>query len=110
MLMKRVEQGVPLEVLDLRTCVAADRATQLFREVVVDVQEPLPAGTMPMEEPALSNSNGGIGYCCNEVEDDYDERRSWHDDPYYEEEVVVEVDEDEAEYDEFVDNDTVSML
>ena len=69
MLIERVEQGVPLEVLDLRTCFAADRAIQLLKEIVVEVQEPLAAGTMAMEEPAFFNWNGGIGY-CNEVEYD----------------------------------------
>ena len=40
MLIERVEQGVPLEYLDLRTCVATNRAIQLLAEIVVDVQEP----------------------------------------------------------------------
>ena len=40
MLIERVEQGVPLEVLDLSTCLGADRAVQLFEEIVVDVQRP----------------------------------------------------------------------
>ena len=43
MLIRRVEQGIPLEVLDLRTCVqvVSGRAIQLLAEIVVDVQEPL---------------------------------------------------------------------
>ena len=41
MLLERVEQGAPLQVLDLRTCVADDRAIRLLGEIVVDVQEPL---------------------------------------------------------------------
>ncbi|KAI9444615.1 hypothetical protein H4582DRAFT_2070349 [Lactarius indigo] len=40
MLMKRVEQGVPLEVLDLSTCLATSRAIELLREIVVDVLSP----------------------------------------------------------------------
>ncbi|KAI0281237.1 hypothetical protein BGY98DRAFT_1185018 [Russula aff. rugulosa BPL654] len=40
-LIERVEQGVPLEYLDLRTCVAPNRAIQLLAEIVVDVREPL---------------------------------------------------------------------
>jgi hypothetical protein len=40
MLTGRVEQGVPLEALDLRACEVPDRAVQLFGEVVVDVQGP----------------------------------------------------------------------
>ena len=40
MLMKRVEQGVPLEVLDLRSCIATRLAVRLLSEIVVDVWEP----------------------------------------------------------------------
>jgi len=40
MLIERVEQGVPLEALDLSTCFVADRAVQLLQEIVVDVQRP----------------------------------------------------------------------
>ena len=36
-LMKRVEQGVPLEVLDLRTCHATSIAVQLLGEIVADI-------------------------------------------------------------------------
>jgi hypothetical protein len=50
MLIKRVEQGVPLEYLDLGTCTAANRAIQLLAEIVVDVQEPLDALPRWMEE------------------------------------------------------------
>jgi hypothetical protein len=43
-LIERVEQGVPLEYLDLRTCFAVnrrqDRAIQLLAEIVVDVDVP----------------------------------------------------------------------
>ena len=73
MLMERVEQGVPLEVLDLRLCVAAGRAIQLLNEIVVDVEEPLDARQMTMEDPALFAWNGGTEY-CNEVK--YDDERS----------------------------------
>ena len=38
MLVKRAEQGAPLEDLDLRTCVAAERAIQLLAEIVDNVQ------------------------------------------------------------------------
>ena len=40
MLMKRVEQGVPLEVLDLRSCPATRLAIRLLSEIVVDVWGP----------------------------------------------------------------------
>ncbi|KAF8492736.1 hypothetical protein F5888DRAFT_869736 [Russula emetica] len=41
MLIERVEQGVPLESLDLRACEEPDppRADQIFAEIVVEVQE-----------------------------------------------------------------------
>ncbi|KAH8993958.1 hypothetical protein EDB92DRAFT_2102703 [Lactarius akahatsu] len=38
--MKRVEQGVPLEVLDLTTCFATSRSIELLSEIVVDVLRP----------------------------------------------------------------------
>jgi hypothetical protein len=49
MVMERAEQGAPLEVLDLRTCLAGDRAIQSLTEIVVEVQGPLAARSM--EEP-----------------------------------------------------------
>ncbi|KAF8256844.1 hypothetical protein EI94DRAFT_1762422 [Lactarius quietus] len=39
-LMKRVEQGVPLETLDLSRCTATSRAVELLSEIVVDVLGP----------------------------------------------------------------------
>ena len=39
-LMKRVEQGVPLETLDLKTCYASSRAFGLLSEIVVEVLGP----------------------------------------------------------------------
>lgn len=47
-LMKRVEQGVPLEVLDLRTCRVTDHAVKLFSEIVVDAWGP-PPGRNPRD-------------------------------------------------------------
>ena len=40
-LMKRVEQGVPLETLDLRNCFTTRRAVELLREIVVKVLNPV---------------------------------------------------------------------
>ena len=40
-LMKRVEQGVPLEALDLHACLATSRAVELLSEIVVDVIGPV---------------------------------------------------------------------
>jgi hypothetical protein len=71
-LIERVEQGVPLEALDLRTCVVADRSIRLLREIVVDV---LATRWMAMERPTV-DWHGGIGY-YNEV--DYgDGRGPWY--------------------------------
>jgi hypothetical protein len=63
MLISRVEQGVPLGVLDLRKCGAADCAIQLLKEIVVDVQEPPPR----LMVPSFFDRHGWIGD-CNEVE------------------------------------------
>ncbi|KAI0281233.1 hypothetical protein BGY98DRAFT_959374 [Russula aff. rugulosa BPL654] len=97
MLIKRVEQGVPLEVLDLRTCVAADRAIRSFSEIVVDVQEPVDAPPMTMEE---FFKDVGIGY-RDRVE--YDDGRSPCEDE--------DEDEDEGEPDdEFIDEELMYQL
>jgi hypothetical protein len=90
MLINRVEQGVPLEVLDLRTCVAADRAIQFLAEIVVDVQGPPDAGQMAMDE---FFERVGIGY--------YDDGRSpWYDDMDDDESEDEDEDGDEAEHDD----------
>jgi hypothetical protein len=74
MLMERVEQGVPLEVLDLSTCAAGDDAIQLLTEIVV---EPLAAHPMMMEEePESFDWHGGIGYW--EKVEYYDVRAPWY--------------------------------
>ena len=39
-LMSRVEQGVPLETLDLRTCIATRRVVELLSEIVTEVLGP----------------------------------------------------------------------
>ena len=93
MLIERVGQGIPLEVLDLSTCFIIDRAIQLLKEIVVGVQEPLTVRVVEMEL-GFFNQNGGIGY-CNEV--DYDDGRSpWYGDIDENE----DSDESEAEYDD----------
>jgi len=94
MLIKRVEQGAPLEVLDLRTCIAADRAIQFLAEIVVDVQEP---DVVTMEEVFKDME---MEY-CGAVEYDDAGRRSWYGDIYYGE--SEDEDEDEAEHDDEFD-------
>jgi len=72
MLIERVEQGVPLKVLNLSTCDATARTIKLLAEVVVDVQRPL--YLLPMEEgPVL------LG---DELEDDEDEDGAEYDDEF----------------------------
>jgi hypothetical protein len=63
MLIERLEQGVPLEVLDLFQCYAADCAIKLLREVVVVVTGPFYENKI-REDPAFSSfkSGGGTGY------------------------------------------------
>ena len=73
-LIERVEKGIPLEHLGLHTFVAANSAIQLFAETVVDMQEPLEAPPMAIEE--FFNGHGRIGY-DNEIEFD-DVRGSWY--------------------------------
>jgi len=61
MLTGRVEQGVPLEALDLRACEVTDRAVQLFGEVVVDVQGPDVGFRSTGWWPTLSNWSRDMG-------------------------------------------------
>ena len=109
MLIERVEQGVPLHVLDLRTCVAPEHIIQLLGEIVVDVKGP-PARD-PMEEvdefavwdPELFNLHTAVG-SLNEVEFDDDPGPSYK-------EICCGDDEDDedddhgAEYDDEYDDD-----
>jgi hypothetical protein len=100
MLIERVEQGVPLEYLDLRTCVAANRAIQLLAEIVVDVQEPLDAPPNAMEPLGW---HGGIGF-YNEV-GFADEQVSWYSDTDDGEDDDRDEDDDDDEDDDEMDYD-----
>jgi len=120
LVIKRVEQGVPMEVLDLHTCSAPGWppcAIQFPVEIVGDVQEPLDVRQMAKEE----FFKVGIGY-CDEVEYD-DGRRPWygimnggededqdervHDDPFFSGDYIDEgyedIDEEYELYDDSVD-------
>ena len=72
-LIERVEQGVPLEYLDLRTCFSSKRAIQLLAEVVVDVREP-----WDMDMVEVSSWHRGSGY-GNAVEFDSGGESWYHD-------------------------------
>jgi len=78
MLVKRAEQGAPLEVLNLRTCVATERAIQLLAEIVDNVQGP--AEMLKRENPAFSDWRGGVGlFDKDDNEDGYPEGYdSWY--------------------------------
>ena len=104
MLIERVEQGVPLEVLDLCTCVVTDRAIRLLAEIVIDVQGPLDTrqGEMEEMEELFRVKPVGIGFWDGaEVVYDDGERGPWYGnvDDEVEDEREDE-DEDEVEYDE----------
>ena len=108
-LMKRVEQGVPLEALHLQSCLATSRAVDLLNEIVVDVLGP----TLTLKQRAHTNSIWDDAARGTFVEDnstgsvaeDYD-----YDDPLdtgSDDEVAVwysldidDDDDDQGEYDE----------
>ena len=103
MLIGRVEQGAPLEVLDLRTCYSAVRAIQLLAEVVVDVQKPLKAPLVTKE----FSGHVGIGY-WDEVEYD-DVRTLWYGSGTMDDLSDEDEDEDEED-DEDDDSDSDYMI
>ena len=99
-LLERVEQGVPLKVLDLSTSFA-DCAIPLLREVVVDVKEPLGMHSTTMAPLSLSALHRRIGN-RNGVE--YDVVQSpWDDDAYDDEDEDGDEVEVEADYDAYDD-------
>ena len=61
MLTRRVEQGVPIEALDLRACEATEEAVRLFGEIVVDVQGPDVGFRSSGWWPTLSNWSRDMG-------------------------------------------------
>jgi hypothetical protein len=74
-LMKRVEQGVPLETLDLRTCQATSFAVRHLGEIVVDVCGPAEAfETKGVPRVSWDSVGGGLFV----PEDEYsDENMAW---------------------------------
>ncbi|KAH8989734.1 hypothetical protein EDB92DRAFT_840740 [Lactarius akahatsu] len=66
-LMKRVEQGVALETLDLRKCLATSHAIELLSEIVVDVLGP--AETFETDSQIRSESYAR-GICLSDDEDE----------------------------------------
>jgi len=92
-LMKRVEQGVPLEALDLRTCLATDCAIQLLSEIVVDVWGPEETHRFSTWD---SGANGLFVPDENSGAEDYSDVDD-EDDPYTSDD-VVDGDSEEEEY------------
>ncbi|KAN0129624.1 hypothetical protein V8E53_012620 [Lactarius tabidus] len=92
-LMKRVEQGAPLETLDLHTCVATSRAVDLLSQIVVDVLGP--EKTVDEREETIymwhSAARGLIEYGYASSEND---RERDYDNPDSDEEVRANVDSD----------------
>ena len=103
--MKRVEQGVPLETLDLRTCLSSSRAIELLSKIVVDVLGP--EETLKTGAQILSASIARDLYLEDSSvteDDDEDEPDSGSDDVERDfwdiDDEEYEYKEDENEYDE----------
>ncbi|KAI9453536.1 hypothetical protein BJY52DRAFT_1418219 [Lactarius psammicola] len=104
-LMKRVEQGVPLEALDLSTCAVTDHAIRLLSEIVVDVLGP--AETLQTMGPVSFTRDSAArgpfvhdddsGAEDHSDDDDEDDTYTSDDDEEGDEE---EIDEEEEEDDE----------
>ena len=91
MLLERVEQGVPLEYLDLRACEEPEphRAKQIFAEIVIDVQGPLRPSWTVDEWDVRTGSRKEVEYDQKKVEyaNDWDSE-PWYGLDYCEEEYV----------------------
>ena len=74
-LLKRVEQRVPLEVLDLRTCLATSYAVQLLGEIVVDILGPEEALTRRVQRSStwVPEDRGHFVYDDNSEEESNDD-------------------------------------
>ncbi|KAN0127940.1 hypothetical protein V8E53_014288 [Lactarius tabidus] len=94
-LMGRVEQGVPLETLDLRTCRTTGYAVQLLSEIVVDVWGPEDHLLVVAGSPFIEENNSETEDCSDD-DGDYDSNTS-DDDEEREEEIDVEAEEDDEE-------------
>ena len=107
-LMKRVEQGVPLEMLDLRTCLpdpANPGAVQLLREIVVDVLGPeeTPDARAQIRsmwnrlDHGLFKSDNSGDACQSETDDDDDDDDDEDDDDDDDDDLDTTSDEDDDE-------------
>jgi len=105
MLVKRKEQGAPLEALDLRTCIGTESAFQMLSETVGNVQ--VPEKIPQVELSAVFNWEGRVGPFDEGEErtddDEYDDGPG----PWYgpmDEDEEDEEDEDEDEFDDYGDD------
>jgi len=105
-LMKRVEQGVPLETLDLRTCVGTPRAVQLLGEIVVDVEEDLRTREPMLYIPnsaargffVLDDDSGAEDYLDDDDEDDPNTSSDYVDE---DDEEIDDEEEDDEEVEDY---------
>jgi F-box-like len=100
MLIKRMEQGAPLETLDLRTCRAADCAIKLLTDFVGEVQGP--AQTLRRRHRAFFNWKGGVEFFDEKEkrteDDEYDgQPRHWYGDASSDEDEEEDEDEDDED-------------
>ena len=108
MLVKRKERGVPLEVLDVRTCEGPEHAMQLLSETVGNVQRS--AKTLKKGHPSFFDLEGRVSPFdereegTDDDEDDDDSSGPWYgystdspDDNEFDE------DEDEDDSDSYID-------
>jgi hypothetical protein len=73
MLIGRVEQGVPLQTMDLRACATTTRVVRLFSEIVVDVRGPELLFLPTTRWPTLSNWNRDMALLFQGDLDEYDD-------------------------------------
>ncbi|KAI9444551.1 hypothetical protein H4582DRAFT_2070281 [Lactarius indigo] len=103
-LMKRVEQGVPLEALDLTTCFATSRAIRLLSEIVIDVSGP--AEDFEAGEPIIFALDSAGPFVSDDddsgtedyTDDDEDDDDFCPGDDDEEEDEETDEDEDEEDY------------
>ena len=101
-LIKRVEQGVPLETLDLRTCHATNFAVLLLGEIVVDVWAPTEVVETVDDPTRVSWDSVTGGFFVHEVNysdddsDASDENVAWE-----HEEVGIDEGEDNSDMEDY---------
>ena len=110
MLVKRREQGAPLEALDVRTCIAAEHAIELLADAVGNVQGP--AITPRPEDPAFFDWRGGVDFfdeeeeyddmsdCVTDRDEDEEDEADYAWDEY---DIPFDVDDDDSGYGYFYD-------